>query len=220
MPMVLTCKCGKKIKVNDDLAGRAVRCPGCQKPIRVPRSPEDEDRPDPKPMPRQTDEDHTPKKKRPARQLVGWILLGCVLLAGALVALYVFVLAPPGGPGEKAILGSWEADMEVMLAQPRGLDHAGYRIKFMEGGLVAIREAGDTWDGPLIDAMLWDWKVTSRSGQALTVVITKTGFRPREMDIEVLSADKLRLVLKAFDPSAGVSAIITVKRCKKELWAE
>lgn len=36
MPIAVSCKCGKKFKVKDHLAGKAVRCPNCKGPLRIP----------------------------------------------------------------------------------------------------------------------------------------------------------------------------------------
>ncbi|HUN79897.1 MAG TPA: hypothetical protein VMV81_00135 [Phycisphaerae bacterium] len=36
MPIVASCKCGKKFKVKDELAGKAVKCPSCGSGIRIP----------------------------------------------------------------------------------------------------------------------------------------------------------------------------------------
>lgn len=36
MPIVLACPCGKKLSVKDALAGKAIKCPGCQKVLKVP----------------------------------------------------------------------------------------------------------------------------------------------------------------------------------------
>ena len=38
MPIQISCQCGKTLKVKDELAGKAVKCPGCGKPIRVGQS--------------------------------------------------------------------------------------------------------------------------------------------------------------------------------------
>ncbi len=35
-PIVLSCGCGKKFQVKAELAGKAVKCPACQKPVKVP----------------------------------------------------------------------------------------------------------------------------------------------------------------------------------------
>lgn len=36
MPIRVSCSCGKTLAVKDELAGKAVRCPACQKPVKVP----------------------------------------------------------------------------------------------------------------------------------------------------------------------------------------
>ena len=36
MPISFTCNCGKKLNVKDELAGKAVKCPSCAKPVKVP----------------------------------------------------------------------------------------------------------------------------------------------------------------------------------------
>jgi hypothetical protein len=36
MPIKVTCQCGKSFSAKDELAGKAVKCPNCQKPLRIP----------------------------------------------------------------------------------------------------------------------------------------------------------------------------------------
>lgn len=36
MPIPMTCQCGKALKIPDAMAGKAVKCPGCQSVLRVP----------------------------------------------------------------------------------------------------------------------------------------------------------------------------------------
>jgi hypothetical protein len=36
MPIKVTCQCGKSFAVKDELAGKAVKCPNCQQPLRIP----------------------------------------------------------------------------------------------------------------------------------------------------------------------------------------
>ncbi|SMP61774.1 hypothetical protein SAMN06265222_107165 [Neorhodopirellula lusitana] len=36
MPIPIKCQCGKSLSVRDELAGKAVKCPSCGKPVRVP----------------------------------------------------------------------------------------------------------------------------------------------------------------------------------------
>lgn len=35
MPILVKCSCGKAVNVRDELAGKAIKCPGCGKPVRV-----------------------------------------------------------------------------------------------------------------------------------------------------------------------------------------
>lgn len=39
MPITIKCTCGKALRVKDELAGKAVKCPGCGQPVRVPGGP-------------------------------------------------------------------------------------------------------------------------------------------------------------------------------------
>jgi ssDNA-binding Zn-finger/Zn-ribbon topoisomerase 1 len=36
MPIKVTCQCGKSFTAKDELAGKAVKCPNCQQPLRIP----------------------------------------------------------------------------------------------------------------------------------------------------------------------------------------
>jgi hypothetical protein len=36
MPIAVQCKCGKAFRAKDELAGKTVRCPGCQQPLAIP----------------------------------------------------------------------------------------------------------------------------------------------------------------------------------------
>jgi hypothetical protein len=38
MPIEVTCQCGKRLKAKDELAGRTVKCPNCQQPLKIPAS--------------------------------------------------------------------------------------------------------------------------------------------------------------------------------------
>jgi hypothetical protein len=36
MPIKVTCQCGKSFAAKDELGGKAVKCPNCQQPLRIP----------------------------------------------------------------------------------------------------------------------------------------------------------------------------------------
>ena len=43
MPLSVTCSCGKRFRVRDELAGKKVKCPECGESISVPRGADDEE---------------------------------------------------------------------------------------------------------------------------------------------------------------------------------
>ncbi|TWT93757.1 tripartite tricarboxylate transporter TctB family protein [Stieleria varia] len=56
MPIQIKCSCGKSLAVQDQFAGRKVKCPGCGQPVQVPGSPQagspqTSSQPNPKPAP-------------------------------------------------------------------------------------------------------------------------------------------------------------------------
>ncbi len=71
MPILLTCECGKKLKVGDDKVGKRVKCPGCQAVLTVP-TPEAVEEPEPPrklkvksaPLPEPEDEPEPPRKAK------------------------------------------------------------------------------------------------------------------------------------------------------------
>jgi hypothetical protein len=65
MAIAVSCSCGKHLRVNDDYAGRKIRCPGCDKILRVPDDSEEEDREEPS---RRVRADRPLAKKAPARR--------------------------------------------------------------------------------------------------------------------------------------------------------
>src|SRR5438105_2547480 len=36
MPIKVQCACGKSLSAKDELAGKTVKCPGCQQPLKIP----------------------------------------------------------------------------------------------------------------------------------------------------------------------------------------
>jgi hypothetical protein len=36
MPITVTCSCGRKLSAKDEYAGRTVKCPGCEQPLKIP----------------------------------------------------------------------------------------------------------------------------------------------------------------------------------------
>src|SRR5437762_140097 len=81
MPIVLTCDCGRRLRIKDELAGRKVRCPQCSgillvaMPAAAPDPvedslPEPEAEPHPAEKHRQSGQHETPRSARPERRPV------------------------------------------------------------------------------------------------------------------------------------------------------
>ncbi len=117
MPIQVECSCGRALRVRDDLAGKKIRCPGCQGVMTVPAASDDEEEavtaapPRPKAAPAKTrpvrrpvdeDEDEqeqeeTPRGRRtpPVRNkksMLPWVaaIAAVVLIAGGVTAWLVW----------------------------------------------------------------------------------------------------------------------------------
>ena len=67
MPIQIACKCGKKLRVADDAAGKRVKCPECKATIQVPAEAEDEAPPPPKKKSLPVEDDAPPRKSSAAK---------------------------------------------------------------------------------------------------------------------------------------------------------
>jgi hypothetical protein len=124
MPIILTCDCGKKLKVNEDKIGKKVKCPGCQailsvpapaaveEPVPLPKSsdPAKQDASDepaaprkskPKPAPVENDSDPeekpTPKSKKKAADVPKKKSSSKLFLLLGLAAVLLFAVCGGGG---------------------------------------------------------------------------------------------------------------------------
>ena len=131
MAISLTCECGKKLAVKEELAGKRVKCPSCESLITVPSL---ADEPPPRKRPAaavdddedQGDEEARPRKKKKKKRAksnkmlwigasVGVLVLGfcCLGLAGGGIWYFVINKSP-----EKTIIGKWHVDVAQMKANP------------------------------------------------------------------------------------------------------
>jgi hypothetical protein len=132
MAISLTCECGKKLAVKEELAGKKVRCPSCESLLTVPslsgekparKRPaavdDDEDQED-------QDEVRPRKKKKKKRAAksnkmmwigagAGVLVLGMCCLGGAGTGLWYFLGSKST---EKTIIGKWQVDVAKMKANP------------------------------------------------------------------------------------------------------
>jgi len=65
MAILISCKCGKKLRVKDELAGKKVKCPGCAGLLSVPQPEPEEEEPVPT---LEAEEAPEPEESRPARK--------------------------------------------------------------------------------------------------------------------------------------------------------
>ena len=83
MPILVPCKCGKQLRVKDELLGKRVRCPECQAILTVSggqelgaspkaeaRTPNDAGRPGPKPPPARSQAEDVEPQERPKQRRV------------------------------------------------------------------------------------------------------------------------------------------------------
>ena len=119
MAIALTCDCGKKLNVKDELEGKRIKCPKCQSSLLVGSENDDGDDND-------GDEDEAPKKKKSGKKeekkgggkalfaVIGVVvvLLGCCCVGGAGTGGYFYFGGGIGGsPLEAKIVGKWNADV-------------------------------------------------------------------------------------------------------------
>jgi len=100
MSILLSCRCGKKLRVKEELAGKKVKCPGCAAIVPVPapaaeppEPPEEEqEEPEPPPPPRSKKEDVSPPEDEEQEARAFWVdphALGGKIIALAEDGLYV-----------------------------------------------------------------------------------------------------------------------------------
>jgi hypothetical protein len=182
MPITLVCSCGKHFKVLDELAGKRVKCPGCQEIVEVPGGAEEEaaaDDEDVEAQPRK-------KKKQPeAKSRAGL----CILVAGGVLvlgfcclgvggaAVYWFVLR---STPEKTMIGRWQLDIQEHLKKEPGF--------LLEGGTtptVEFRADGSVIMGPAINRK---WKHIKTDGDTVTLEIDG-----QQATVKVLDSNRIQV---------------------------
>src|SRR5207247_1511596 len=110
----VTCSCGQKLAVKEEMAGKRVKCPACQSVLTVPGGAEEA------PAPKRTtkavsdgDGAAGARKNNMTMWLIGGgvgavLLLGCCCL-GTIGSWFLFF---SGGP-EKKLVGKWGIDIEA-----------------------------------------------------------------------------------------------------------
>ena len=194
MPITLQCSCGKQFKVLDDLAGKRVKCPGCQAIVAVPGGAEEEQA--------QSDEEgdaQPPKKKKKERpqgksRAALWIGLGC----GTIVLGFCCIGLGGGGfywlvlhkTPEKTMIGRWQMDVQEHLKKdPRFLLlGAAPTVEFRSDGSVTMTQQGPTINGR--------WKHIKTDGDTVTLEIDG-----QRATLKVVDSDHIHFDAPWFGPS-------------------
>jgi hypothetical protein len=205
MAISLTCECGKKLAVKDELAGKRVKCPGCGDLLTVPSV--TDEAPIKKRAPAVADdeedqEEERPRKKKKKRHRAGksnktlWIGAGigvlvlgfcCLGIGGA----SIFWLNR-GGP-EKPILGKWGIDVDAMKTNnpaikdalkklPPQQAAAAERALLAEFGKITIEIKADGTFTAFIAGSRTEttkWRNATAKGDVITLEALKAGFSDR-----------------------------------------
>jgi hypothetical protein len=190
MPVAVSCSCGKNFSVKDDLAGKKIKCPGCQAVVQVPAAQpgpikasalDDEDPPPPKRLKKPArsaddDFDDEPRGERGGKKKKGskttlFVLLGCGVVTlglcciGGSVGGYFLFLAGPGDP-EKEIVGTWRHDgFKGDKGKGFVLDET---LEFKEDGTYIPKYPKAT----LMTYTNGKWKVITKTGNSISVELT------------------------------------------------
>jgi hypothetical protein len=236
MAISLTCECGKKLAVKDELAGKRVKCPGCGNLLTVPSLTESvpvkkraaavaDDEED-------QDEERPRKKKKKSRRAgksnktlwigagIGVVVLGfcCLGIGGA----GLWWLAR-GGP-EKPILGKWAIDIDAMKKNNFALKEAFKNLPppaaaMAEQQLLAtfakftieIKADGTiTAAGLLNKTETTKWRNATAKGDTVTIETQKSGFSDQweRVTFKVIDSDHLQFTV----PQAGPQISLWLKR--------
>jgi hypothetical protein len=191
MPINLTCECGKKLAVKEEMAGRKVKCPGCGAVLVVPAisdsaAPDDVAGED-APVPRRK-EAEPPKKSKTLLYVgigAGVLVLGacCCGVVGVGAIIYL------GSSPEKAILGKWVADTDAQSSKDmKVINNFPGHIEFKANGTVI-----DT--SPLTPIVSGKWKLLpSKTSDIVKIEMTENdGTGAKQLEIKVIDSTHLRV---------------------------
>jgi len=111
----ITCKCGKRLGVRPEMAGRVATCPRCGNKFKIPPPPAVETTPLPQPRSEQVEHVTTIAPGPKATGKLPWIIAGVLALAviGLLVAFIIIpAISPEEAPSQSAVPDKPEPDLE------------------------------------------------------------------------------------------------------------
>jgi uncharacterized Zn finger protein (UPF0148 family) len=107
MAIQLSCSCGKRFRVRDDLLGKKVKCPSCSRVVRVEEEPDEEEIDTSIRTKKKVNDDSSrstsSRKSRPQKRTsLGLVLgIGGLALVAAIVVLVVVLNQGPNKDGQK-----------------------------------------------------------------------------------------------------------------------
>ncbi len=197
MAITVTCQCGKKLGVKDDMAGKKVKCPACQSVLTVPMDggPGGGGAPSAAAADEPAARSSAPKagsgggtgggsnkKMLLIGGGVGLLLLSCCCLGGGGVAFFLFFT---GGP-EKKIIGKWVADTSAKKGDKD-------EIKTDFPGFIEFKADGTLVDSsPLTPILAGKWKRVDSKDDTVTVEVSDSS-NTTKLDIKIIDATHLRI---------------------------
>jgi hypothetical protein len=184
MPIRVNCSCGKAFQVKDELAGKRVKCPACQKVLTAPAANDLEE--EPKAPPKQAPA-AAPRSNKTLFLIggaIGVLLLGCCVCGGGGLGAWYFW---PVGGSEKDLIGEWMTDVAATRdANPGGkLDLQDNDFTLDIKDKTMFRKYPGVMHGS-------GWTVISRDGSTVVVEV-RTGPNPEQMRITIVNRNQLRV---------------------------
>jgi len=153
MPIVITCDCGKRLRVAEEMKGRTVRCPGCKALLTV----QDSAAPTPEPPA------NAPQTKKSSAKVFLLVGCGCLGLVGtgiAAVVITIIVAVASHKSFKDKVIGEWVLDKE--FSKKKNMDikpaYADLRCKFEKGGPYTIHCEGTD--------VKWNWEVVAETNSS------------------------------------------------------
>ncbi len=153
MPNVITCTCGKRLRVAEEMQGKKLRCPDCKALLSTTE-------PEAAPPPAET-----PQTKKSSAKVFLLLGCGCLGLVGtgiAAVVITIIVAVASHKSFKDKVIGEWVLDKE--FSKKKNMDikpaYADLRCKFEKGGPYTIHCEGTD--------VKWNWEVVAETSASTT----------------------------------------------------
>jgi hypothetical protein len=174
MAISVTCECGKKLTVKDEIAGKRAKCPDCQAVLTVPLA-------------------VSSNGQKKSNKMI-WIAAGagvlvlgfCCLSTVAIGGWFFFLRGPSLDP---RLVGKWTTDVAAMKkANPKQFIVGSANIEFKSDGTVI--------DGSLTPIIKGNWKMISNKGDTVTVELSQSILGvslSKQLEIKIVDSDHLKI---------------------------